>query len=160
MGDVSAVVRGVAQAEAAITRAERRIDVASLRALRACQNLAKRSIRAGMRARPRWDHRGASTRTGPAVNLDLNPHHAARGGGPGRLSGGLHRGVGGVRRPTINPVAGTVAGGVGVGGRAANLYKKRVEARFPYVQPGLRAAEPQMATVWAAAWQRATARWD
>ena len=160
MGDLRAVVHGVREAEAAIIKTERRIDLASLKALKTCQGLAKRAIKAGMRGRPRWDHRGASSRTGDAVNLDLSPHHVTRSGGPGRMTGTLQRGVGGVRRPKVDPITGTVAGGVGVGGGVRNLYKKRLEAQFPYVKPGLDKAMPGMATVWAAAWSRATAKWD
>jgi hypothetical protein len=133
---------------------DRQIDVATIRALKATQGLAKKSIRSRMRGRPRWDHRGKSARTGPTVKLNLSPHVVAKGGGPGRLTGKLARGVGGVRRPKPLP-GGGFAGGVGVGGGVRNLYKKRQEAQYPYVRPGLRKAEPKMAAVWQVHWGRA-----
>lgn len=152
---ITVAVRGVRRAEAALTAMDRRIDLATLKALKATQQLAKTSIRSGMRGRPRWDHRGRSARTGAAVKLNLSPHHAAKGGGPGRLTGKLVKGVGGVRRPKPLP-GGGFQGGVGVGGGVRNLYKKRLEGQYPYVRPGIRKAEPKMAAVWSAAWGRAT----
>ncbi|MEV8031383.1 hypothetical protein [Streptomyces sp. NPDC086182] len=152
---ITVVVRGTKEVEAALTRMDREIDLGTLRALKATQALAKKSIRSGMRGRPRWDHRGKSARTGATVKLNLSPHVVSKGGGPGRLTGKLARGVGGVRRPKPVP-GGGFAGGVGVGGGVRNLYKKRQEAQYPYVRPGLRKAEPKMAAVWQIAWGRAT----
>jgi hypothetical protein len=160
MGDFRIVVRGAREAQAAIIRAERRIDLASLQALKACQALAKRSVKSGLRGRPRWDHRGRSARTGDTVRLDLTPHHVSKGSGPGRLTGTLARGVGGIRRPQIDPLTGQVKGGVGVGGGVRNLYKKRLEAAYPYFKPGVDKAVPKMEPIWAKAWKRAAAKWD
>ncbi|MFF1702610.1 hypothetical protein [Streptomyces sp. NPDC058252] len=152
---ITVVVRGTREVQAALVRMDREIDLATIRALKATQALAKKSIRSGMRGRPRWDHRGKSARTGPTVSLHLSPHRVTKSGGPGRLTGKLVRGVGGVRRPKPLP-GGGFAGGVGVGGGVRNLYKKRQEAKYPYVRPGLRKAEPKMGAVWATAWGRAT----
>lgn len=154
MPEIIGVVRGVRRAEVALVAMERRIDVATIRSLKATQQLAKTSIRSGMRGRPRWDHRGKSARTGPTVSLDLSPHRTSKGGGPGKLTGTLIRGVGGVRRPKPLP-GGGFQGGVGVGGGVRNLYKKRIEGRYPYVRPGIRKAEPKMAAVWTRGWERA-----
>ncbi|MEW2518127.1 hypothetical protein [Actinacidiphila alni] len=148
-------VTGVREAQAGLRVMNREIDVATLKALKATQALAKKSIRSGLRGRPRWDHRGASTRTGATVSLNLSPHHVTKGGGPGRLTGSLSKGVGGVRRPKPIP-GGGFAGGVGVGKGVRNLYKKRLEAQYPYFRPGLRKAEPKMSAVWQAAWAKAT----
>jgi hypothetical protein len=123
--------------------------------MKAAQNVAKSSVKRQIRGRPRWDHRGASSRTGGAVNLHLSPPHVSRSGGPGRLTGVLARGVGGVRKPKPAP-GGGFQGGVGVGGGVRNLYKKRTEAKFPYFAPGVKKAEPKMAAVWEAAWAKAT----
>lgn len=153
-GGISVQVRGVRQAETALARMDKEIDLATLKALKASQQLAKRSIRSGLRGRPRWDHRGASSRTGGTVSLNLSPHHVSKSGGPGRLTGTLSRGVGGVRRPKPLP-GGGFAGGVGVGAGVRNLYKKRLEADFPYFRPGLRKAEPKMTAIWNAAWAKA-----
>lgn len=152
---ISVTVRGTKEVRTALTRLDREIDLATVRALKATQALAKKSIRSGLRGRPRWDHRGKSSRTGPTVSLDLTPHHVSKGGGPGRLTGTLSRGVGGVRRPKPLP-GGGFQGGVGVGGGVRNLYKKRLEGKYPYVQPGVRKAEPKMAAVWQTNWRRAT----
>ncbi|MGW1892148.1 hypothetical protein ACWCP6_18090 [Streptomyces sp. NPDC002004] len=151
---ITVVVRGTKRVEADLTRMSKQVDVATLRALKATQALAKKSIRSGMRGRPRWDHRGASPRTGPAVSLNLSPHHTTKGGGPGRLTGKLVRGVGGVRKPKPLP-GGGFQGGVGVGGGVRNLYKKKIEGEYPYVRPGIRKAEPKMAAVWQLHWGRA-----
>lgn len=154
-GGIGVRVSGVRETEAALARMGKEIDLATLKALKATQNLAKSSVRSGLRGRPRWDHRGASSRTGAAVKLNLSPHHVAKSGGPGRLTGKLYRGVGGVRRPKPIP-GGGLAGGVGVGGGVRNLYKKRLEGQYPYFRPGLRKAEPKMTAVWNAAWAKAT----
>jgi hypothetical protein len=152
---ITAVVRGTKEVRTALVRLDREIDLATVRALKATQALAKKSIRSGMRGRPRWDHRGKSSRTGPTVNLNLSPHHVSKGGGPGRLTGKLTRGVGGVRKPKPLP-GGGFQGGVGVGGGVRNLYKRRIEGQYPYVRPGIRRAEPKMAAVWQTHWRRAT----
>jgi hypothetical protein len=81
---ITAIVRGTKEVRTALTRMDREIDLATVRALKATQALAKKSIRSGMRGRPRWDHRGKSSRTGPTVSLDLTPHHVGpRAAGPG-----------------------------------------------------------------------------
>ncbi len=148
-------VRGVREAQASLRAMDKRIDLATLRALKASQALAKRSIKSGLRGRPRWDHRGASARTGAAVSLHLSPRHVSKSGAPGRLTGTLARGVGGVRRPKPLP-GGGFAGGVGVGGGVRNLYKKRLEGQYPYFKPGLRKAEPKITAVFNGAWAKAT----
>lgn len=148
---VQVVVTGVRRTQTSLAAMDRRIDAATVRAMRKVQNTAKTAIRSGMRGRPRWDHRGKSSRTGAAVDLRLTPAHVSKSGGPGRLTGTLSRGVGGVRRP--KPLAGGgYQGGVGVGGGVRNLYKKRIEQSYPYVRPGLRKAEPKMAAVWETTW--------
>lgn len=154
MGDIEIRVEGWREVQHALDRMSREIDVGTVAALKASQNLAKKTIRSGMRGRPRWDHRGASPRTGEAVNLNLNPHHVAKGGGPGRLTGKLYRGVGGVRKP--KKTAEGYQGGVGVGGGVRNLYKKRIEGKYPYVAPGIKKAEPKMPEIWEKAWGKAT----
>lgn len=156
MGDVEVRIEGWREVVAALDEAGRRIDRATVAALKASQNLAKKSIRSGMRGRPRWDHRGASSRTGAAVRRDLTPHHVSKPGGPGRLTGTLVRGVGGVRRP--KKTRDGYQGGVGVGGGVRNLYKARTEQAFPYVAPGVRKATPKMPQIWERAWDRAMRR--
>lgn len=147
-------IYGLRELNAGLDRMERDIDRATVAALKATQNLAKKSIRSGMRGRPRWDHRGASSRTGGSINLNLTPHHSPRGGGPGRLTGTLARGVGGVRRP--RKTLSGFQGGVGVGGGVRNLYKKINEGKFPYVKPGVDKVERKFPEIWMEAWNKAT----
>ncbi|PJN00790.1 hypothetical protein CG740_23070 [Streptomyces sp. CB01201] len=154
MGELGAVVRGTKEGIAAITAMDKRIELASLKALKASQSAAKSSIKAKMRGRPRWDHRGKSARTGDSVKLHLSPHHVSKSGGPGRLTGRLSGGIGGVRRPKPLPEGG-FQGGVGAGGKLQNLYKRQVEDKYPYIKPGVRAAEPKMAAAWELAWAKA-----
>ncbi|AEW94592.1 MULTISPECIES: hypothetical protein [Streptomycetaceae] len=154
MGDVEVRIEGWREVQAALDRMSRDVDTATVAALKASQNLAKKMIRSGMRGRPRWDHRGRSARTGESVSLNLNPPHVTKSGGPGRLTGKLSKGVGGVRKP--KRTAEGYQGGVGVGGGVRNLYKKRAEGRYPYVAPGIKKAEPRMPEMWEAAWGRAT----
>jgi hypothetical protein len=156
VGDISIRVEGLAELEAGLERMSRDIDRATVAGLKATQALAKKSVRSGMRGRPRWDHRGRSERTGEDVSLHLDPHHQERGGGPGRLTGTLARGVGGVRRP--RKTAQGFEGGVGVGGGMRNLYKGRTEAKFPFLKPGVDKVEPQFADIWLKAWGRAVHR--
>lgn len=153
MADLSIRWKGLAEFDAALGRMVRDIDTATLAALKATQALAKKSVKSGMRGAPRWDHRGASQRTGPTVTLNRKAHHVPRSGGPGRLTGTLQRGVGGVRRPVKTPAG--YSGGVGVGGGLRNLYKKRTEGKYPYLEPGIKRAEPAMGRVWTEAWGRA-----
>lgn len=156
---LSVRVRGVREVQSSLAAMNKKIDVATLKALKATQALAKKSIKSGMRGRPRWDHRGRTGRGGTSVNLHLSPHHVTKGGGPGRLTGTLSRAVGGVRRPKPLP-SGGFSGGVGVGGKKsiAVIYRAEVEARYPYMKPGVRKAEPKMAAVWQAAWAKATTK--
>lgn len=153
MGDFDVRIEGVDRVVAALDRMSREIDVGTVAALKATQNLAKSSIRSRMRGKPRWNHRGKSARTGAAVKVDGSAH-TSRSGGPGRLTGTLSRGVGGVRKPKKTPEG--YQGGVGVGGGVRNLYKKRIEGQYPYVKPGIAKAAPKFPPVWERAWGRAT----
>lgn len=153
MADVQIRVVGLRELEAALDKMSHDVDKATITALKATQNAAKKAIRSNIRGRPRWDHRGASSRTGDAVNLNLSPHHTSRGGGPGKLTGTLRRGVGGVRRPRRTLEG--FQGGVGVGGGVRNLYKKRNEGKFPYFAPGVHKVEPEMSRIFLETWGKA-----
>ncbi len=159
-GEMRAVVRGVKQAEASLMRMDRQIDLATLKALKACQGLTRKAIKSGLRGRPRWDHRGRSSRTGATVNLNLNPHRVSKAGGPGKLTGSLARSIRSDKRPRPLP-GGGFNGAVFAGGKGGpqNLYKGRLEGNFPYFKPGVDKATPGMAAIWTAAWGRATSKW-
>lgn len=154
MGELGVVVRGVKETASSVSALDKRIEVASLKALKASQTVAKASVKAKMRGRPRWDHRGKSARTGDGVKLNLSPHHVTKSGSPGRLTGRLSGGIGGVRRPKPLP-GGGFQGGVGAGGKVQNLYKRQVEDKYPYLKPGIKKAEPKMAVAWQRAWSKA-----
>lgn len=152
-GLVGVVVKGGAKVRRELTLMDLRVDAATRAALKTMQGAAKKNVRSRMRGRPRWDHRGASSRTGAAVDLNLSPHHVRRSGGPGRLTGQLSRHVGGAR---IHQIGREFHGGVGVGGGVTNLYRGKVEAAYPFFGPGVKATEAKAEALWEAAWAKAT----
>lgn len=143
------------EAEAALSAMDRQVDRATLLALKKSQTVAKASVKSGMRGRARWDHRGAG-KSGVAVNLKLNPPHVVKSGGPGQLTGHLRRAVGAVKRP--KKVEGGWSGGVGAGGResSTNVYRGFVDARYPYMKPGVEKVKPKIPAIYHAAWLKAT----
>lgn len=153
---VRTVIHGVKEIRAALDKIDARAEVATVAGLKAMQNNAKRNIKSRMRGRARWDRRGDSQRTGVAVDLNLSPHHVNRAGGPGKLTGSLARGVGGIRRPKKRGPE--WVGGVGVGGQVTNLYKRQVEGAFPYIAPGVKRTVEQAPEIWAKAWGKAINR--
>lgn len=154
---IKATMHGVKQFNATTLEVEKNVDFATVKALRANQNLVKREVRKNLRGAPRWTERGSSRvysstfRTQPGANTN-NP----RTGGPGKFSGTLLKGVGGAKPKKL---AGTWVGGVGVGGKkklAANNFKKRdLETRFPYFKPAVEKATPKMPAVYQKAWGKA-----
>jgi hypothetical protein len=151
-------VRGVKEALGELDAIQARVDAATLAAMKSAQTVAKAQIKSGMRGRPRWDKRGPikSGRAAPAVNLNLSPHHVTKSGGPGSLTGHLRSAVGAVKRPKRTGQA-QYSGGVGVGGprSSTQIYRKEVEADYPYMAPGVKKAEAKMSAVWQKAWARA-----
>lgn len=153
-GDFGVRIEGVTELRAALDEMSKKIDVATVSALKSTQNLAKKSIRSKMRGRPRWDRRGKSRVYSTSVNLNLNPHHTTKAGGPGKFTGHLSRAVGSVKRP--KKVPGGFKGGVGVGGpkSSTNLYRGKVEADYPYFKPGVEKAHKGMEAIWLKAWDK------
>lgn len=151
---INITVKGLKEAEAELRAIAREGDDATKAAVNAAGALVARSIKSRMRGKPRWNHRGASKRTGPEVNTG-GPAHSARGGGPGKFTGTLASGVRKSRRPRRAP--GGFSGAVIMGSKDTkirNLYKGATEERFPYWRPGVAAAEPKAAAVWEKAWTR------
>lgn len=149
--EISGGFRGIEEAKRELARIDTDGRIATIAAVRAVQNLGKSRVRSRLRGKPRWGHRGASARTGPAV--DLFPGHASRSGGPGRFTGTLSAGVSGMKRPRSG--TGTVKGAVWMGkGGVRNLYKWRVEAQYPYFEPAVKGMEPLVAPMWEKAWKR------
>lgn len=152
----SGLMGGAKAVSAEITAMQARVEAASVAAVKQVQNTAKSSVKAGMRGRPRYDRRGPIGNGGPAVNLNLTPHIIKKGGGPGSLTGNLRKSVGAVKKPEIRPDG--VHGGVGVGGSRslAQIYRREVEAEYPFLAPGIAKATPKFPAIWNAAWAKAT----
>jgi hypothetical protein len=147
------VVTGADRAIAEVRKLAARSDLATIAGIKALQRDAKKNVKARMRGRPRWDRRGASERTGDTVDLNLSPHHVSKQGGPGRLTGSLARAVGGSRR--VKKRGPAWVGGVGVGGvNVTNLYKRRVETTYPFLEPGVKKTEAKAEEIVTAAWRR------
>ena len=153
-GEQAVVINPEATLEA-LTGMGRRIDPATIRAIKKSQSATKSAIKGRMRSRPRWDHRGRSGRTGPAVNLNLNPHHVTKNSGPGKLSGSLVGSIRGSKTPRKRgyQISGAVLSG-SYGG-PQNLYKKHVEAKYPYFAPGVKRAEKKLPSIWEKEWGKA-----
>lgn len=155
---IRAIISGTKEGQAELAAMDRRVDAATLAALKKITAMARTRIRGQMRSRPRWDRRGNGP-GGPAVNLNLNPHTIKRRGGPGKLDGALYNAVKKSRKP--RPLPGHAASAVVfMGGAKAtpqvNWYKRRTEARAPYFKKGIDKASPKMPAVWNAAWAKAT----
>lgn len=157
-GEVREIVRGVQEVSAGLNAIKLATDAAALKALLAAQRVAKTSVKSGMRGRPRWDHRGAIGESGgePAVSLRLSPHHVAKSGGPGSMTGHLRSAVGVVKRP--KKVGNRYQGGLGCGGSASitNIYRKKTNGKYPFVKPGVDRAAPKMRAAFETAWAKAT----
>jgi hypothetical protein len=158
MGDViGGGVHGVKEVEAALAVMDKRVDAATLVALKKVTANARTRVRGQMNSRPRWDRRGNGP-GGPAVNLDLSPHGIKRSGGPGKLDGVLRDAVKKSRKPRVLPQHAASAV-VFVGGAKANpqvnWYKARTEAKFPYFAKGIKKAEAKMPAIWNTAWAKA-----
>jgi hypothetical protein len=142
-------------AQAELTAMQKRVDRATIAAVKRIQTLTKQSVQGQMRGRPRWNHRGKSARTGERVSLPELPRNSPRAGGPGKLTGELLRSIKKSKRPrkVADGYSGVVwSGGVGA---ATNLYKAKVEKTAPYFKPGIDKATPKMPAVWETAWGKA-----
>jgi len=153
---ITAIIRGARASSARISAMEAEVDLATVAALKKVQQVTRTSIRSGMRGRPRWDHRGQTSKGGGA-NLNLSPHHVTKTGGPGKLTGALASSIRKSRKPQPKGL-GVYTAVVMAGGKGGpqNLYKGKVESKYPYFAPGVKKAEPKMAPVWNAAWAKAT----
>ncbi|AUG78098.1 hypothetical protein CFP65_3298 [Kitasatospora sp. MMS16-BH015] len=158
MGDEDSLgsrVSGVREIGEALTRMERRVDAATIKALKASQRVTRTAIKGRMRGRPRWGHRGASARTGANVTVDRTQGRITRAGGPGKLSGALLASIRSSKQPRRKGDALSAAVMSGGAGGPQNLYKKHVEARFPYFKTGAEAAEKKLPKIWEDLWRDA-----
>lgn len=151
------VVKGVKECEAALAAMDKRVDIATTASVAKVAATARTSVRSGMRGRPRWDRRG-NGRGGPAVNLNLSPHHSAKGGSVGKLDGALVSSV--VKSKKPRPEPGGASAVVFVGGARANpqvnFYKGRYEGEYHYFAKGIDKAKKKVPAVFEAAWAKAT----
>lgn len=153
---VGAIIKGAKEINAELRLMDKRVDLATASAIKKVQGITKSSIKAKMRGRPRWDRRGKIKGATVGVNLNLSPHHMAKQGGPGQLTGALFRSIKASRKPRKE--LGGFSGAVFAGGKGGpqNLYKGKVEATAPYFKPGVESAKPKMPAVWHEAWLKAT----
>ena len=150
------LIEGAKECRLALSAMDKAVEVATAAATKKIGQVAKASVKSQMRGRPRWDRRGRSARTGPEVNLNLNPHVVSKGGGPGKLSGTLSRAVKVSRKPRITAEGASVAVFMGGSKTAANMYKSKIEGEYPYFNPGINKAKPKMPAIYEAAWAKAT----
>lgn len=155
-GLISGARISIHEAEIALAAMDKRVSLANAAALKKVVAKTATTIKGGMRGRPRWDHRGASQRTGPAVTLGLSPRHVSKSGGPGKLTGALSSSIRKSKKPRAVPGGFTAVVMSGGAGGPQNLYKGRVEANQPYFKPGVDKAAPKLPAIWEAAYAKAT----
>ncbi len=135
-----------------------RMNVATIAALKANQNKIKSAVKANLKGQPRWTQKGRNRITGPNFQVEgtTGQHHFPRDGGPGKMTGVLYKGVGGVRKP--REYRGMFYGGVGVGAKPNNVKKRVLEAKYPYFRPAVEKTEPLMSKTYENGWARAMNR--
>ena len=134
---------------------EDEVAKATIAGIKANQNKLKVAIRANLRGEPRWTQKGKNRITGPNFQVQgtMGQHNFPRDGGPGRMTGVLYKGVGGVRRP--RQFNGTYYGGVCIGAKPNNVKKGVLEAKFPYFRPAVEKVGPFMGATNEKGWLRA-----
>lgn len=150
---------GVSELVVSMESIQKKVDLATVAATKRAQSEIIKNVKSRLRGRPRWNHRGRSRIYGADVNIPGMAKNSPRGGGPGKFTGMLYSGVGG--KKNVVSIAGTVKGGVGVGGsrlRPNNLKKRYLEAKYPFFEPGVKAAEAKIGEVYATAWKAAIER--
>jgi hypothetical protein len=156
-----ALVEGAKAAEAELIAMDKRVDLATIGAIKKVQSLTRARVRSRLRGRARWNHRGQGVAFAFITKVDINgggSGHVNRSGGPGRFTGTLNGAVRASRKPRLEGT-GTYSGVVFMGSKVApvaNVYKAREEANHPYFAPGVNSAKPKMPIVWEKAWAKAT----
>lgn len=146
--------KGIPEVKAELKRIATEGDRGTAAVVKASSALVKRNIKSRMRGKARWNHRGASKRTGAEVNIG-GPAHNARAGGPGVFTGTLASGVRSSRR--ARKTASGYSSAVIMGSKDTkirNLYKGRTEQKFPYWAPGVAASEAKIGATWEKTWER------
>lgn len=160
---IEAFIKGGKAFNDAIDGTQRRVDKATVAAIRSNQRLIKNAVRKNLTGPPRWNSRGSSEIYPTPVTVD-GPKHAPRSGPPGLFTGVLRNGVGGVRRPKVMP-NGDIVGGVGIshgpkarGVMKTNNFKLHLEATNPFFKPGVDSVQSQMGPTFDKAWSQAVDR--
>ena len=157
---ISTVWHGVENFKKATHETELRVDKATIGGLKENQRILKLAVRRNLRGAPRWNQRGKSKVYDTEVRKMNMMHNEPRSGPPGRFSGALYRGVGGVRRP--KKIIGVWIGGVGVAGgkhlKVNNFKKNTLEAKYPYFAPAVRATTPKMLPAYEKGWAKAVSK--
>ena len=156
---VSTIWHGLTEFNTVTREIEARTEIATITAIKANQNKLKTAIRANLRGAPRWTQKGANRITGKNYQVPgtTGQHNSPRGGGPGRMTGVLYKGVGGVRNPKKD-AAGFFIGGVGVGAKPNRVKKAPLELKFPYFRPAYEKTLPIMGDAFDAGWDKAISR--
>jgi hypothetical protein len=153
---ISAVFHGVDNFKKATHETELRVDKATIGALKENQRILKLAVRRNLRGAPRWNQRGKSSVYNTEYKVMNMGRNEPRSGPPGRFSGILYGGVGGVKRP--KKIVGVWIGGVGVGGKLNNFKKSTLEAKYPYFAPAVKATEPKMPAAYEKGWAKAVSK--
>ncbi len=154
---ISTVISGVEDTVKEFNAIPGRANRAVAAAVRTVERKIVSKVKANLNGKPRWNHRGRSRVYAEPVNLG-GPEHSPRGGGPGVFTGKLRKGVGGSRPVTLGN---TTTAWVGVGGsrmQENNLKKGRLEAKYPFFEPGVRAAEGGLTGIYESALDAALKR--
>ena len=156
---VTASWRGISEFNLVTKEIEARTDLATIAAIKANQNKLKTAVRANLRGAPRWTQKGNNRITGANFQVPgtTGQTNMPRSGGPGRMTGTLYKGVGGVRHPKKG-LDGFYTGGVGIGKKPNRVKKAPLELKFPYFRPAYEKVEPLMGQTFDAGWDKAISR--
>jgi len=138
---------------------DKRVFAATGPATRAAAAKAKTSVKAQMRGRPRWSHRGKWGKRAE-VNIDgpVRKKRSGGGGGPGLFSGQLRKSIVSSKRPRMK-AGGNASSALFASSkynRAISAYASKTEANFPYFATGIRKVTPKIPAIFEAAWAKAT----
>lgn len=152
---ISAVWSGPSKFNSVTKDIENNVHKATVAGIKANQRVIVAAIRANLKGEPRWSQHGKNRVTGNNFQVQgtQGQHNSPRSGGPGRMTGDLYKGVGGVKKPRKE--SGTWYGGVGVGKMENNVKKGVWEAKFPYFKPAIEKALPKLAGRFDKDWDKA-----
>ena len=153
---ISAIFSGLSDIKKTANEVNSKIETATVAALRANQNKIKTAVRQNLRGDPRWTERAGRAHGGTSFQVEgtTGQHNSPRDGGPGKMTGDLYNGVGGVKKPKKR-TDGLYYGGVGVGGKINNFKKNTLEAKYPYFKPAIDKVMPLLSDAFVKGWSKA-----